>query len=361
MTIEKERLSQEKAEISDRISEGLLCWRENNIKKACKNFEEAAEMGDAQGLFYTGLCYAALENPSAAFKYFNLAADQHYIPAFTALGHCYKAGLGISPSEKDALNWYERAAQEGDSNDLLVVGLFYLNSNSFEDQRESSIRYLKLAADKNNLEAQFELSLCYLKDDQFDIGRKYLQMAADGGYARAQYFLALCLQWGNLEISQDKNQALNYMQLSADSQYIEALREAGIWLWLKGTTESLEKAKEYWKKGMALDPICCYGFIVSHLLMESINSNNAETTECFTGLEEAQKKFDRFEKKDRFSKSLGNILEVIWKKKKQEKMVIPPIINDEIKSILKDGFQTFLNERNMDFKEHNWKKIEKNK
>ncbi len=53
------------------------------------------------------------ENPSEAFKYYQLAAEQGYREGLHNLGWCYRFGYGVQQDYGTAVKYYKLATEQG--------------------------------------------------------------------------------------------------------------------------------------------------------------------------------------------------------------------------------------------------------
>src|SRR6185312_570848 len=90
---------------------------EQNIQKAVKLYQKAAEQGDARALNILGFCY---ENGTGVEKYiqkavelYQKAAEQGDADAQFSLGVCYENGTGVEQNIQKAVELYQKAAKQG--------------------------------------------------------------------------------------------------------------------------------------------------------------------------------------------------------------------------------------------------------
>jgi TPR repeat protein len=90
-----------------------------NEKQAMTLFQQAADQDDAVGQYYLGAMYASgrggvAQDDDQAMNYYLKAADQNNPYADFALGVVYENGKGVPKARDEALNWFRKAAQNGD-------------------------------------------------------------------------------------------------------------------------------------------------------------------------------------------------------------------------------------------------------
>lgn len=91
------------------------------------------------------------------FKKTLAAAQQGDVSAQLRTGDFYLQGLGVQASQEQALEWYRKALQAGDSSAAWKLAQAYLKAENLEE----AATYLQLAAQENNPQAQFELGNFY--------------------------------------------------------------------------------------------------------------------------------------------------------------------------------------------------------
>lgn len=62
---------------------------------------------------------------SKAATYYRAAADLGYVPAMTNVGHCYKAGEGVTKSRVKAMEYFLRRAEGGDREAMYYLATCY--------------------------------------------------------------------------------------------------------------------------------------------------------------------------------------------------------------------------------------------
>jgi TPR repeat protein len=91
-----------------------------DLQKAARNFNQAAELGEAIGQFKFGFIHLEGEgvekNPVEAFKWIKKAAQQQYLEAQSYLGEFFEKGLGVPQQLDSAIYWYGLAALQGNEN-----------------------------------------------------------------------------------------------------------------------------------------------------------------------------------------------------------------------------------------------------
>lgn len=131
---------------------GLYCVlyaKEKNYVEAAKNFQKAAEQGNAEAQYILGFCYEMGQGVSQdyeeAVKWYRLAVEQGNVDAQWQLGCCYERGFGVPKDIDEALKWYRKAAEQGVFIYQYALGRsFEAGNDGFpQDYEESMMWYLK--------------------------------------------------------------------------------------------------------------------------------------------------------------------------------------------------------------------------
>lgn len=179
-----------------------------NGKKVSKNMSEAAKwlrMSADQGhsLAQTELGFLYMDGTGIekdlveAARLFELAANQGVPRAQNALGVCYERQLGVPRSDEKALYWYKLSAENGYASAMYNLAQLYYSgipNMSSDDERLESNRWLLLAAEKGNVDAQNLLGDNYRRgnwglQEDYREATKWYSLAAKQGHKNAIYWL----------------------------------------------------------------------------------------------------------------------------------------------------------------------------
>ncbi|MFO0929490.1 MAG: hypothetical protein U0736_21085 [Gemmataceae bacterium] len=165
------------------------------------------------------------KNEREAVRWYQQAADQGHAPSQLNLGWCYEWGVGVNKNPSAAFRWYRKAA-EADT----ALGQFYLG-RCYEgglwvskDEKEAAAWYHKSAAQQYAL-AQYQLGVLYSsgrgvgKDLAQAVG--WLRKAAAQGHAPPQFSLGWCYEQG-IEVGKDLEEAKRWYRKAADQGHDEA-------------------------------------------------------------------------------------------------------------------------------------------
>lgn len=119
-------------------------------------------------------------------------------------------GMVKGGNKKTGIKWLRLAADSGDSNAQFYLGLCYVMGYGVEEDEEKAIKWLRRAAESGNVKMQLFFGK-YLLDDHTKKATLWLTKAADAGDAMAQFLLAMCYMDGEgVEEDEDKGMVLLY-------------------------------------------------------------------------------------------------------------------------------------------------------
>ena len=131
--------------------------------KARELLTSAAKQDHVLAEFTLGqLCFSAGDY-GGAWQMYQLAADQGYAPAQSALGYMNWAGLGMARNYVEALRWHRMAAAAGVASSIGDIGWFYATGNVVPQNLPLAVRWDQLAADRGDITAEANLGLLYFQ------------------------------------------------------------------------------------------------------------------------------------------------------------------------------------------------------
>ncbi len=182
---------------------GALALKVGETDKAITSLQFAAENGHALAQWKLGRMYAdgdgVPHDDLRAFEYFRRIVKSHsddagnapqprfVANAFVALGHYYRDGIPNSPVKPDpnrARDMFSYAASYfGDPDAQFHLGRLYLRGEGVRKDPKLAARWLALAADKGQYEAQATLGQILFRNEnprQRAAGLMWLTLASDG-------------------------------------------------------------------------------------------------------------------------------------------------------------------------------------
>ena len=165
--------------------------------------------------------------------------------------------------KQQAVSYFEKAAQNGDSTGICNLAWCYENGYGVEEDIKKAIWLMEQSVELGNLVAACNLGYSYEvgKGVTKNIERavELYKMAYEGGATRAGYYLGRCYLYGI--IKKDYKKAVGYFQESAQEEYIPALIElarcyrAG-WGVEKNEAEAVHLYYEAAKRGESYAQVC---------------------------------------------------------------------------------------------------------
>ncbi len=128
----------------------------------------------------------------------------------------FDAGLEAYENEDyaTALKYFKPLAEQGHIEAQGYLGLMYYNGSGVKRDKRKSIKWLTLAGEKGDLEAQTTLANHYSVRGDYTKEAKWLTLSATQGHARAQHRIASLFYHGK-GVSQDYKEAAKWYALAA--------------------------------------------------------------------------------------------------------------------------------------------------
>ena len=199
-------------------------------RKLLAEIREQAEKGDAKsqdelgGVFSVGRLGQA-KNYLEAVKWYRKAAEQGNSDSQCALGLLYYEGTGVPQDLREGFVWLRKSAEQGHAFAQYAVGLYYLRSEGVEkfgverDYLEAE-KWFRLAsnAEWSVPAAKFQLGSMYLNGwgvpKSFVEGAIWIRKAAEDGSVDAQNSLGWLYQEGK-GVTKDYIEAYKWFNLAA--------------------------------------------------------------------------------------------------------------------------------------------------
>lgn len=197
------------------------------------SYRKAADAGDAQAQYVLAQQYAtgsagAPQDVVAAFRWYQLAAEQGHKEAQSALGACYLAGNGVARDPHQALTWLLKAAEQGDPKAQWNLGAVYTSGqDGLKRDLPLAFRWCQKAAAAGFVPAQATLGVMFAKAKDFEQSARWLHKASAQGDAEAQYNLANAYIKG-LGVPEDLQQAFVWMVSAAEQGIPQAQSRLGL-------------------------------------------------------------------------------------------------------------------------------------
>ena len=177
---------------------------QGTMKKAFAFFRDAAALGDANGLYNMGTCYArglgVAQDDKRAYECFKSAADKGHPQAVNNLGWCHLKGKGVKEDHTEAAKCFARSADMGNAEGQLNYALALLSGDGVAVNHRTAASLLLMSARQNNPDAINAYAVCISKGRgvQRDpaLAAKWFRVAADLEHPPAMDNLASCYELG---------------------------------------------------------------------------------------------------------------------------------------------------------------------
>lgn len=142
-----------------------------NIELSVTWYRKAAEAGNVEAMqkfskfLYVGIGISADPNQSIIWR--TKAAEAGNIEAMIALADMYGKGTSSAfpKNDTEALRWYRRAAEQGDTFGMSMVGTFYYNGRGVSESNEEAVAWWRKAAAAGDTDVMFVLGRSYAKGE----------------------------------------------------------------------------------------------------------------------------------------------------------------------------------------------------
>lgn len=163
----------------------------------------SAEAGDVDAQYAMGQLYVSGRHEKGvdfdqdyaqAVKWFRMVAERNeqtwlkqemVLGAQHNLAGCYLEGKGVEKSEKEAVNWYRKAAEGGNRKSQFMLGACYEKGWGVKQDNEMAAIWFRKAAENGLPVAQYRLGIRYFDGDGVEKDEEkalaWLRKAAEGG------------------------------------------------------------------------------------------------------------------------------------------------------------------------------------
>jgi len=139
---------------------------------------------------------------------------------------CYQNGKGVEKNIKEAVRWYENAADAGYAASQCNLGLCYERGEGVEKDIDKALELYRQAAEQGEWDAVCNLAHSYINgigvEKDPDKGIELYLEAAGAGFGRALSNLGWHFQNGH-SVEQNEERALEYFQAAVDVEFFAAI------------------------------------------------------------------------------------------------------------------------------------------
>jgi TPR repeat protein len=170
---------------------------------------ESAEKGDSDAMFRLGRAFllgnGVKKDTQRAYDLMSAAAEKGHADALGGVGYFHSEGVVVPKDPEEAARWFRKGAEKGSPKSCLNLGKNLLSksersSTDADVLREEALGWIRKAADQDLPEAAYSLGLIYYHGDHgqpqdYKLAAKYLKIAADADNADAQNILGVMHQY----------------------------------------------------------------------------------------------------------------------------------------------------------------------
>ena len=156
---------------------------------------------------------AASSNPNSTFPY-----KKGYAPAQHNLATMYANGIGVERNFKEALKWFQMAAEQGVAESQFSLGLAYLKGKGVNQNFKEAAKWYRMAAERDLARAQNGLAEMYSEGKGVpynpEMAWRLTFASAQQGYAIAQADLGMNFATEPQMLPQDNQEAYYWYSLA---------------------------------------------------------------------------------------------------------------------------------------------------
>lgn len=165
-----------------------------------------------------------------------LATEYNDPSAQYLVGRNYLKGKSVEKNIKEAIKWFEMAANQGHVRSQYQLGKIYLYGQGIKANRKKAYFYLSKAAKQDHLESQYELGNYYLRGNsnqpQYEKAVHWFRRAANQDHVRSTYMLGKLMYEGK-GIKRDIQKAKKLLKLASETglpaatKYLAKIEQSG--------------------------------------------------------------------------------------------------------------------------------------
>ncbi len=187
-----------------------------------------------------------------ALEWYKKAADNGNTDAMYSIGCMFADGHGVEQDYAKAMEWYRNAADNGNADAMNSIGYMYDCGNGVEQDYEKALEWYEKAIDAGNVDSMYNIGSMYeygngVEQDYTKAMECYTK-AASNGNASAMNNIGYLYACGN-GVVQNYTKAIEWYAKSADSGNAEGMFDLGyMYDYGLGVEQDYEKAMSWYKK-----------------------------------------------------------------------------------------------------------------
>lgn len=231
-----------------------------------KNILNLAKQGDPTAQNEVGVWYYygrhTDRNYEEALQWWSKAAQQGNVEAIGNMGLCYQTGHGIAQDSLKAAKLYQQSiklgnkalfdrivenAQKGNIFSNMLAASCYKDGIGVKKDAEKAIPFLQAAAEKNCVKAQSDLGLLYLNATRPKEALEWFRKGAENGNLTSTFYCGKILMEG-LGMKPEKKEGADYILNAAQKGFPQAMYYLGnCYMEGDGLMQNSEQAVKWYK------------------------------------------------------------------------------------------------------------------
>ncbi len=195
--------------------------------------KRAAAAGNVRAELNLGAAYAGggpglAPDPAEAVKWYRKAADGGDSMGQFMVGNCYEKGIGVSADSAEAARWFRKSAEQTNALAEMTLGMAYARGDGVQTNRAEAEKWLARAAASGHPFTEYVLGLFYwgrLDPKDGDLAATWFHKAADQGQPDAEFLMGECYLLGR-GVNKDLAEAYKWELLSSRGRSDKKISEA---------------------------------------------------------------------------------------------------------------------------------------
>ncbi|MCM1212899.1 MAG: sel1 repeat family protein [Blautia sp.] len=199
---------------------------ERDEEKAQELFDNAIAQGCADGYYGTAVIAESNRDYTAKMEDLNKVVEEGTEPlyirrAFRGIGYQYFLGTGVEQDYAKAMEWYEKAVEQGDTTAMTTIGSWYRDGAGVEQDSAKAMEWYEKAVEQGDTDAMSMIGLMYANGMGVGVdyvkAAEWLEKAANLGNAYAMENLGILYEYG-LGVEQDSDKAQEWYDKAAAAE-----------------------------------------------------------------------------------------------------------------------------------------------
>lgn len=215
------------------LRQGQTFMAQGDDKAAFERYRQAAEQGNADALFLTGVArirgVGTDKDQVQGLKDIEQAAAKGQKVGQFTLGYLYKKGLTGKVDYQQAVHWFRLAAEQGLALAQVAMGTHRAQGLGIAEDPDEAQRWFRKAYAQGNNLAGYNLAILMLKQDRSERqrGLNILHRTAEAGHILSQTTLSGLYREGRYGMSKDTDKMLFWLEKAAKQNHVLAQLSLG--------------------------------------------------------------------------------------------------------------------------------------